>query len=189
LTLAKEIVCDAFEASPSAIEIGPITLRALSVEDAPAVFAYAADPEVARFTLWQPHPSEEFTREFLAALTGAVVISWAIVLKKEQRVIGMIFFHSFSRVHMKAEIAFNVRRSDWKKGVATVSARAVLHFAFEQLSLNRVEATCMPGNAGSRRVLEKIGMSKEGTMRRSHFRHDGCHDMELFSILRDDPRG
>ena len=47
----------------------------------------------------------------------------------------------------------------------------------------------MPGNAGSRRVLEKLGMLKEGTMRRSHFRYDGFHDMELFSILRDDSRG
>jgi ribosomal-protein-alanine N-acetyltransferase len=189
LTLAKEIVSDAFEASPSAIEIGTLTLRVLSVEDAPAVFAYASDPEVARFTLWQPHRSEAFTREFLAALTSPAVISWAIVLKEEERLIGMIFLHSFSKRHKKAEIAFNVGRPDWKKGIATASARAVLHFAFEQLSLNRVEATCMPGNAGSRRVLEKIGMSKEGTMRRSHFRHDGFHDMELFSILRDEPRG
>ncbi len=180
---------DAFEVSPDTIEIGAITLRPLSVKDASVVYVYASDPEVARFTLWPPHSSEAFTREFLIALTHPTVISWAIVLKEEQRVIGMIFLHSFSKRHKKAEIAFNVARFSWKRGIATSAARAVLRFSFEQLGLNRVEATCMPANAGSQRVLQKIGMSKEGTMRRSHSRHDGFHDMQLFSILRDESRG
>jgi [ribosomal protein S5]-alanine N-acetyltransferase len=189
LTLAKEIVSEAFEDSPRAIEIGAITLRPLSVEDAPAVYAYASHPEVARFTLWPPHSSEEFSRQFLADLTIPTVVSWAIVLKEEPRLIGMIFLHSFSKRHKKAEIAFNVAKSSWNRGIATAAARAVLRFAFDQLILNRVEATCMIANFSSRSVLEKIGMSKEGTMRRSHYRHDGFHDMELFSILRDEPRG
>ena len=180
---------DAFDASPATIEAGAITLRPLSVQDAPAVHAYASDPEVARFTLWPPHSSEEFTRQFLAGLCVPTVVSWAIMSGEDRRVAGMIFLHSFSRRHKKAEIAFNVARCHWRKGIATASAEAVLRFAFEQLGLNRVEATCMPGNAGSRRVLEKLGMLKEGTMRRSHFRYDGFHDMELFSILRDDSRG
>jgi ribosomal-protein-alanine N-acetyltransferase len=170
------------------MEIGAITLRALSVDDAPAVHAYASDAEVARFTLWPPHSSEAFSRQFVADLTHPTILSWAIVLKNEQRVIGIVFLHSFSKRHRKAEIAFNVARPSWKAGVATAAARAVLRFAFETLNLNRVEATCMPANVGSRRVLEKIGMTKEGVMRRSHSRHDGFHDMALFSILRDEPR-
>jgi ribosomal-protein-alanine N-acetyltransferase len=159
------------------------------VEDAADVYAYASDPEVARYTLWPSHDSEESTRMFLVDLAGPTVVSWAIVMNEEQRVVGMIFLHSFSKRHKKAEIAFNVARRHWQKGIATESAQAVVRFAFEQLGLNRVEATCMPGNGGSRRVLEKIGMSKEGTMRRSHFRYDGFHDMELFSILRDENGG
>ena len=75
MTLAKKIVSDVFDASPGVIEVGAITLRALSVEDASAVHAYASDPEVARFTLWPSHSSEEFTREFLAALPGAEELS------------------------------------------------------------------------------------------------------------------
>ncbi len=177
---------DTFDASAETIEVGVITLRALSIEDASAVHAYASDPEVARFTLWPPHKSEESARAFLAVLTGPTVLSWSIVLREERCVVGMIFFHSLSKRHRKAEIAFNVARCHWKKGFATEAARAALRFAFEQLGLNRVEATCMPGNVASQRVLEKIGMSKEGTMRRSHFRYDGFHDMDLFSILRDE---
>jgi ribosomal-protein-alanine N-acetyltransferase len=182
-------VSDPFDASPAAIDLGAIKLRALSAEDASAVHTYASDPEVARFTLWPIHSSEKFTREFLTALTGPTIVGWAIVLRDEQWLVGMVFLHSFTKRHKKAEIAFNVARSHWNKGIATKAAHGALGFAFAQLGLNRVEATCMLGNVGSRRVLEKIGMTKEGTLRRSHFRYDGFHDMELFSILRDEIRG
>jgi [ribosomal protein S5]-alanine N-acetyltransferase len=182
-------VSDAFESAPSPIELGKLRLRALSTGDAAAVYAYASDPELAQFTLWPPHHSEEFTRDFLSALSLPMVLSWAITLRADESIIGMVFFHSLSIRHKKAELAFNVARSHWRHGIATEAAQAAIHFAFERLLLNRVEATCMPANIASRRVLEKIGMSKEGTMRRSHSRYDGFHDMDLFSILRDERKG
>jgi len=159
-------------------------LRALCVDDAPAVFAYARDPEVARFTLWEPHASEEATRSFLTGLTGPFAMAWAIIPDESRAFAGMVFLHSLNAHHRKAELAFNLGRQSWNQGIATEAAAAVLGFAFGKLGLNRVEATCMPGNAGSRRVLEKLGMSQEGTMRSSHWRHDGFHDMVLFSVLR-----
>jgi [ribosomal protein S5]-alanine N-acetyltransferase len=70
--------------------------------------------------------------------------------------------------------------------MATDSSRLVLQYAFAKRRLNRIEATCMPANAGSRRVLEKLGMVHEGRSRRSHRRHDGFHDMDIYSILRDE---
>jgi [ribosomal protein S5]-alanine N-acetyltransferase len=176
-------VSDTFDMSLAPIEGDRIRLRKLTLDDARSVYAFASDPEVAEFTLWRPHPTEEYTRGFLKILLQPSMLSWAIVLKEERIVVGTVFLHSLNKQHQKAELAFNVMRSHWKKGLATEAARAVLSFAFKQLRLNRVEATCMPGNHGSRRVLEKIGMSKEGTMRKSHRRYDGYHDMELFSIL------
>jgi ribosomal-protein-alanine N-acetyltransferase len=179
---------DAFEVRAPVLEAETFTLRPLCIDDAPGVFAYASDPEVARHTLWPPHESEDFTRGFLKRFTGPGFLSWAIVSREDGRVLGMVFLHSLSSHHRKAEIAFNVARSHWGKGMATGAARLVLGHSFAQLGLNRVEATCMPGNLGSRRVLEKLGMSREGLSRRSHLRHDGFHDMELFALLREEFR-
>jgi [ribosomal protein S5]-alanine N-acetyltransferase len=179
---------DSFEIQVPVLEAGAFTLRALSVDDAPAVFAYASDPEVARYTLWPPHKSEDFTRGFLKTFTGKGFMNWAIVPREGDQVVGMVFLHSLNRHHSKAEIAFNVARSHWGKGLATEASWRVLRFSFEDLGMNRVEATCMPGNLGSARVLEKLGMAREGMSRRSHIRHDGFHDMELFAILRDEFR-
>jgi ribosomal-protein-alanine N-acetyltransferase len=176
---------DAFDCSAPVLEADAFTLRGLSVGDAPAVFAYACDPEVARYTLWPPHVSEDATREFLRMLTGPRVLGWAIVPLGEDSAIGMVFLHSLDRRHRKAELAFNIARKHWNKGLATAASRLALRHSFAELGLNRVEATCMPGNLGSMRVLGKLGMSREASMRRSHFRHDGFHDMELFAVLRD----
>ncbi len=180
---------DTFDTPAPEIASARLRLRSLAIDDAPAIFRYAADPEVARYTLWPPHKSEEFTKGFLRLFTQPTFLSWAIIPQGEEAAVGMIFFHSFSKHHKKAELAFNLARDHWKKGLVTEAASAALNFAFGQLNLNRVEATCMPANLGARRVLEKSGMSVEGRMRRSHFRYDGAHDMDLFSILKDEKRG
>lgn len=177
---------DIFEVFAPEIHTARLSLRRLTLDDAPAIYAYASDPEVAQFTLWTAHTDEDFTRKFLTDLTQPTVLSWAIVWRESTEVVGMVFFHSLNRRHGRAELAFNLARRFWKRGIATEAATAVLEFAFQQLMLNRVEATCMRNDLGSRRVLEKLGMTHEGVMRQSHRRHDGFHDMDLFSLLRDE---
>jgi ribosomal-protein-alanine N-acetyltransferase len=174
---------DAFDIPAERMETERLELRALTIGDAPGVFSYSRDPEVSRYTLWAAHESLERVREFLAMLLRPEALSWAIRPKGQAELIGIVFLHSLNRHHRKAEIAFNLGRASWGRGFATEAARAAVGFGFARLSLNRIEATCMPSNAASRAVLRKIGMSSEGTMRQSHHRHDGFHDMELFGIV------
>lgn len=166
-----------------------VVLRALTIEDAPQVFTYTSDRAVTRFTLWQPHKSVEDTRVFLSRLTAPTMLSWSIALKEREEIIGMVFLHSLNKHHRKTEIAFSITRRLWGQGLATEAAQKVLEVAFGTLMLNRVEATCMPENIGSRCVLKKLGMSLEGIMQRSHLRYDGFHDMELYAILHDKKTG
>lgn len=180
---------DPFDLAAPQIGTSRLRLRALTIEDAPAIYRYASDPEVARFTLWRPHKSEESTRQFVRFFTQPTFLSWVFTLREDEAVAGMVFFHSFCKHHRKAELAFNLARGHWNKGLATEAAGAALAFAFSQLNLNRVEATCMPANVGARRVLEKCGMSYEGRMRRSHLRYDGAHDMELFALITGEQLG
>jgi len=157
------------------------------LEDAAAVHAYAFDPEVARFTPWRPHSSERFAKGFIQVITQPQFLNWAITKPPADLAIGMVFLHSFSKQHQKAEIAFNLARAHWNQGLATEAVSAVLQFAFQQLGLNRIEALCMPENLSSRKVLEKLGMVFEGRMRKAHHRYDGFHDMDLFALLTSSP--
>jgi ribosomal-protein-alanine N-acetyltransferase len=113
---------DAFDATPPEISTPRLRLKALLPDDAPAVFAYASNPEIARFTLWRPHSSELFTKGFIKALTQPPFLNWAITQPPVDQAIGMIFLHSFSKPHQKAEIAFNLAQAHWNQGLATEAA-------------------------------------------------------------------
>jgi ribosomal-protein-alanine N-acetyltransferase len=174
---------DVFDATPAWISTPRLQLRALLPDDAPAIHAYAFDPEVARFTPWRPHSSELFAKGLIKVITQPQFLNWAITKPPADLAIGMVFLHSLSKQHRKAEIAFNLARAHWGQGLATEAVGAVLQFAFHQLGLNRIEALCMPENLSSRKVLEKLGLAFEGRMRKAHHRYDGFHDMDLFAVL------
>ena len=77
-------------------------------------------------------------------------------------------------------------REYWGKGLATEAARAVIGWAFQTSGINRVFAYCDPRNVGSWRVMEKIGMRREGVLR-SHLKWNGEYrDALYYGILRDE---
>ena len=75
------------------------------------------------------------------------------------------------------------------RGLMTEAARAAVAFAFASLRLNRLEAACLPSNAASARVLEKVGFKYEGLARRYLKINGQWRDHNLFALLHDDPRG
>jgi ribosomal-protein-alanine N-acetyltransferase len=74
------------------------------------------------------------------------------------------------------------------RGLMTEAVRAVIHFAFASVRLNRLEAACLPSNAASARVLAKTGFRLEGRARQ-YLKIDGrWQDHDLYALLHDDPR-
>ncbi len=148
------------------------------------IFAYAADPEVAQYTLWSAHTSTEESRRFIAWLTSGSVACWALVYPDTRHVIGTSVLHSYHLQHQRAEIAFNLAKAFWGQGYATEAARAVIRAGFMHYSLNRIEGTCMLGNVASAWVMEKVGMHFEGILRQYVYAKHAFHDMKLYAILR-----
>lgn len=74
------------------------------------------------------------------------------------------------------------------KGYMTAAVRAVAGFAFDTLRLNRIEAACLPHNAASIRLLEKVGFTREGYARRYLCIDGRWQDHLLYGLVRDDPR-
>jgi [ribosomal protein S5]-alanine N-acetyltransferase len=74
------------------------------------------------------------------------------------------------------------------KGLMGAAVRAVVGFAFETLHLNRIEAACLPHNAASTGLLEKVGFSREGYARKYLCIDGRWQDHLLFGLVRDDPR-
>ena len=107
---------------------------------------------------------------------------WGIVLKVDGRLIGTIDIFK-SPAHNAAEIGYAIGKDYWGRGYVTEAAAAVVQLGFEPVGLNRIEARCNPANVGSARVMEKIGMSYEGTIREQVFVKGSYVDLKLYSIL------
>jgi len=175
------------------METERLLLREFVPEDWAGVHRYAVDPEVSRHMDWGPN-TEEDTSIFLAMALAAqraqprIHFPLAVVLKQENRLIGsceLEFSHMLAR---EAALGYVYERASWGQGHATEAARAMLGFGFGELGLHRIWATCAPANVGSMRVLEKIGMQREGYLREHLWMKGHWRDSLLYAILEQDWR-
>lgn len=91
-------------------------------------------------------------------------------------------------VTQSASLGYWIGEGVSRQGHMTASVAAVIPFVFDQLGLHRLEAACLPSNAASIRLLEKVGFAREGFARR-YLRINGVwQDHFLYAMLSDDPR-
>ena len=176
------------------LETERLLLRRMRPEDAEAMFAYASDPEVTRYVLWDTHNSLEDTRNFLSLVAEGYgrgdFGGWGLVLKEADTFIGTCGLDAdYSPEHALAELGYVLSRKYWGRGIMPEAVRAVIHFGFEELDLNRMESRCISENTASARVMEKAGMVYEGTFREREFIKDSYRDMKVYAILRREYRG
>ena len=151
---------------PEIIETPRLILRRPLLSDAEAIFEFARDSEVTRYMEWPTHTSIENAKEYLQDCVprweSASEYDWMITLHEEKIVIGGISI----RIHGHlADFGYILNRVYWGRGFATEAANAVVTWASSQDFIYRIWATCDVENLSSARVLEKIGLTREGVLR------------------------
>lgn len=181
---AKRIFADLPE-----LETERLLLRKMRLDDAEAMFAYASDPGVTRYVLWETHGSIEESENFLRFANDGYETGdfggWGLVLKASGAFVGTCGMEAVPE-HGRAELGYVLAREHWGRGLMPEAVRRVIRYCFEQLNLDRVEARCIAENSASARVMEKAGMSYEGTLRRREYIKGAYRDMKMYSILRRD---
>lgn len=153
---------------PERFDTDRLLLRVPLLDDADDIFAsYAADPEVTRFMPWPPHTAVEQSMTFVIRCHGNwqddSEYTWAIVPRDTGQCSGMIAL----RVRgCKADFGYVLARSLWGRGMITEVAREIVAWAWAQPAIFRVWAVCDVENIASARVLEKLGLLREGVLRR-----------------------
>ena len=145
-----------------------LTARPALQTDAQVLFdEYATDPEVAAYMTWRPHRSIAETRAFLQRcehvwLDGSA-FPWTLWMKETGELAGLIE----ARVRRPAmDIGYALVRRRWRQGLMSEAVEAVIRWAFSQPEIFRVWATCDMENVASARLLEHVGMQREGVLRR-----------------------
>ncbi|AST93702.1 GNAT family N-acetyltransferase [Sutcliffiella cohnii] len=161
-----------------------LKIRRFIKDDIHALIEYTSDPSVMEYI-----PEGVFTegdaKEFIDKNMGDEPEKFAVVLKDENRLIGHIVFHRYFGDHTY-EIGWVFHTQYYNKGYASEAALATLQYGFEQLQLHRIIATCQPENIGSYRVMEKIGMRKEGFFKKCIPHGDGWWDEYYYAILKEE---
>lgn len=170
------------------LETERLILRKMVLNDAEAVFDYASNSEVSRYTLWETHRSIEDSRAFLEFATqkyeNGGEPDWGIVYRGNGCLVGACGLVNWEAEHARAEVGFVLSREYWGRGLMSEAVRAILRFGFERMNLNRIEARCIAENAASARVMEKAGMVYEGTLRQREYIKGAYRDIKLYAILK-----
>ncbi|MCO1659355.1 GNAT family N-acetyltransferase [Pseudonocardia humida] len=170
---------------------GPrLLLRDFRAADVQAVHSFAADPVVTRLTDFGPNTPEqsaEFVRAAVAQARRAhrTAFSLAAELVETGLVIGSVGIAITSVEHRRGDLGYVLHSSYWSRGYATEAATLLLGFGREVLGLHRIEATCHPDNHASARVLEKIGMRREGRLRGHLLVRGTWRDSLLYAAVGD----
>lgn len=153
---------------PERLETDRLALRRPVADDARAIFErYAQDEEVTRYLTWHPHATLDETRAFLrrcdAGWDTGNDLTWALTLGGDENLIGMVGVRP--RGH-KPDIGYVLAREHWGRGYMTEAASAIVTLALRDPDVHRVWAVCDVDNRASARVLERVGMTHEGVLRR-----------------------
>ena len=153
---------------PEILETRRLRLRKPKTTDASRIFAaYAQDPDVARYMIWQPHTEVDQTLEFirgcLESWEGEDRLPYVIVHQGQDEPIGMLD----ARLHEHmVDIGNVLAKSEWGRGFMPEAIEALVNNLLSTAGVYRIQATCDVDNKASRRTLKKSGFKQEGRLER-----------------------
>jgi len=173
---------------PRQIETARLTLRPFVDADIEAIVAYRSEPglwDYLRADRPDPYDRAE-ARTFLDRVHAGPWTGqpWYAVCM-ENRVIGDIDL-TIDAANRNAEIGYTLSPTHWGQGLATEGAAAVVGRAFSTLDLVAVWAETDERNVASWRVMEKLGMRREGVLRHRHSKDGVPTNWVVYGVLSEE---
>ena len=174
--------------STPTLQTARLRLRPFASTDSDALFELHSSARVLRY--WDAPPWSDRSRagRFIATCmqmaadgTGARL---AIDRTSDGAFVGWCSLTRWNPDYRSAAMGYCLGEAAWGHGYATEAAGAVLHWAFDTLDLNRVQAETDTRNAASARVLEKLGFVREGTLREDCVVNGEVSDSWVYGLIR-----
>jgi RimJ/RimL family protein N-acetyltransferase len=166
-----------------------LLLRPFQAGDLEALHAIHSDPEVVRYLRQDVRTMDEVRMLLERRVRGGALtregdgLAAAVIRADTGALIGDVSLHWASRVDRQGELGFVFHPSVHRRGYATEASRPILDFAFGELGLHRVSATAEERNLASIRVLEKLGLRREGHMIENEWIKGEWQSEVLYAIL------
>ena len=165
-----------------------LLLREFTQDDWPDLHTIESDPEVARYQSFEPRTRADAHAYVQGVLAEARLqprrtYDLAVVLRASNRMIGRCGLHLTNVELREGMVWYTLLRALWGQGYTPEALRSLVDFGFSELKLHRVWAECDPLNRASYRVLEKLGMQREGHLRENAWIKGAWTDSFIYAIL------
>lgn len=173
------------------LESDRLYLRQITIKDVNEVFELRSSAEIMKYIPRPLAKTKHDALDFIDLINKAVKdnegINWAITLKKDNVLIGMICLIRMQPQNFRSEIGYILHPDLHGKGIMHEAAALVIDYAFNALHFHSLEAVIDPENRASANVLLKHGFVKEGYFKESGFYEGRFLDAEVYSLLNTKP--
>lgn len=174
------------------LETERLLLRQPQLSDVPLVYHYLQDRAVADNMRTFPYPyttahAEQWVKDAHERAAKGEGYMFALERKADHLFIGTTRFYYDADNH-RGEIGYWLGTPFWGQGYITECVRRVIQLGFEAFQVNRIYASYFVRNGASRRVMEKAGMTYEGTFRQHWLKNGVYEDWGTCGILRSEYR-
>ena len=167
---------------------GRLVLRAPTPADADDIFVFRSDADAQKHNsapMLNVSEARVLIEELCGGYAGQQILYWAVTLKDDDQVVGLVGYNYWDRGHNLAAIGFDISRTYWGKGIGSEAVRAIVPFGFRVMQLNRIEAMTVTDNVAALGLLEKVGFQREGARRELLLQKDGTYqDLAMYGLLR-----
>ncbi len=171
---------------PATIRTKRMVLRPFEFKDVNDVFDYASDTEWSRFL---PVANPYTMKDAEAFVSRQILKNWderpRFAIELQGVVVGSVKL-TVEAAHSIASLRYSIARQCWNRGLMTEALSAIVSWGFDEFGLEKICARMDVENVGSWRVMEKIGMNREGTLRSHGVNRGVRYDYHCYGILRHD---
>ena len=171
-----------------AMKTDRLLIRPLKLTDWKDVEFYASDYDIAKTTLNIPHPypkgsGKAFVSHTIEQFDQGDNYTFSVFDRKEGHFMGLISLRMNKEFH-HAELGYWIGKPFWGQGYGTEAAKALINFGFRELKLHKIFARAFAHNPASWKIMEKVGMSYEGSFREHVFRFGEFVDVKFYGLLK-----
>ena len=169
------------------LETERLILRRVLPSDVKEMFELRSNPETMKYI---PRPLLTNHEEALAhiqmmedKIETNEGINWAITLKGDDKMLGVIGHYRIKPEHYRAEVGYMILPEYHGKGITTEAVQCVVDYGFNTMQLHSIEGVIDPENGASEKVLQKCGFVKEAHFKENEYFDGKFIDAVVYSKL------
>lgn len=173
------------------LETQRLVLRAFKKEDIPLVYKnWTSDNAVTEFLRWPTHSNiaitEQVVCDWIKEYKNNNFYQWGIILKEINEPIGAISVVDMNEKTNMVHIGYCIGSRWWHEGYTSEAFSKIISFLFDEVKVNRIESQHDPNNSNSGKVMQKCGLTYEGTYRQADWSNRGIVDAVMYALLKKD---